>query len=79
MSSLYVLKMKIMCISSQLCPALVTINDKTIAKPWNVLTGLSSIFKGIFFTKDMKSIMMAWDFGEISDPFHLLVGTTSEA
>ena len=43
-SSLQVSKM--MCISSQLCPALVTINVKAIAKPWNVLTGGSSFFKG---------------------------------
>ena len=47
---------KMMCISSQLCSVLVTIDVKAIAKPWNVLTGGSSFFKGTFLTKAMKSI-----------------------
>ena len=60
-----------MCISSQLCPVLVTIDVTAIAKSWNVLTGGSNFFKESFLTKDMKSIIMAWVRGEVSesDPF----------
>ena len=68
-----------MCISSQFCPALVTIDVKAIAKPWNVLTGGLSFFKGTFLTKAMKSIQWHGFVGEVSDLFHLLVGTTSTA
>ncbi len=60
---------KTMWISSQLCPAFVTIDVKAIAKSSNVLIGGSSFFKGAFLTKAMKSIMMAWVCGEVSGHF----------
>ena len=56
---------------------MVTIDVKAILKPQNILTGGSRFFKGTFLIKAMKSITMEWVYGEVSDPFHLLMGTTS--
>ena len=38
-------------------------------KSWNVFTGGSSFFKGIFLTNAMKSITMASVCGETAGPF----------
>ena len=66
-----------MCISLQLCTALVTIDVKATTKPWNILKVKSSFFKEAFLTKDMKSITMEWVCEEVSNPFYILVGTIS--
>ena len=69
---------KVMCISSQLCPVLVTIDFKAIAKPWNVLMEDQASLKGPFSPKPWNQYNgMGLICREVSDPFHLLAGTAS--
>ena len=67
LSSLY--ESKTIWTSLELQPALAMIDVKATAKSWNVFTGGSSFFKGIFLTNAMKSITMASVCGETAGPF----------